>query len=128
MKKNTILVLLLAAVVLGNLFGYRRFVPKATTGEKRITVEVEHLSGETAFFSWDTEAEYLRKALDEQKLVEGTEREYGLWITTVDGESADEGKQEWWGYTVNGDTAAYGVDNQIISDNDIYLFALHRGW
>ena len=31
------------------------------------------------------------------------------------------------GYTVTGTTAAYGVDNQPISDNDIYLFTLHEG-
>ena len=45
----------------------------------------------------------------------------------MDGETADEDKQQWWSYTVNGTTAAYGVDNQPISDNDIYLFTLHEG-
>ena len=55
-----------------------------------------------------TDAEYLRAALEQENLIEGTESQYGLYATSVDGEAADESKQEWWGYSVNGTFAELG--------------------
>ena len=49
-------------------------------------------------------------------------------MQTVDGETADESKQEWWGYDINGVQAEYGVDSQPIADGDVILFTLHVGW
>ena len=60
--------------------------------------------------------------------IEGTESEYGLYVTTVDGETADESKQEWWGYSVNGTFAELGVDSQPVADGDVYDFVLNVGW
>ena len=48
--------------------------------------------------------------------------------TTVDGETADESKQEWWGYSVNGAFAELGVDSQPVADGDVYDFVLNVGW
>ena len=128
MKKKVAALVLLAVLLLGGLFGSRLFSPTAAAGEKSVTVTVEHLNGETAEFAFVTSAEFLRAALEEQQLAAGEEREYGLWITTVDGETADEAAQQWWGYTVNGETAAYGVESQVVTDGDAYVFTLHEGW
>ena len=43
-----------------------------------------------------TDEEYLRGALEQEDLIEGTESEYGLYVLTVDGETADESEQQWW--------------------------------
>ena len=75
-----------------------------------------------------TDAEYLSGALEQENLIEGTESEYGLYVTTVDGETADDSKQEWWGYSVNGEFAELGVDSQPVADGDVYDFVLNVGW
>ena len=49
-------------------------------------------------------------------------------MTSVDGEAADESKQEWWGYSVNGTFAELGVDSQPVADGDVYDFVLNVGW
>ena len=70
----------------------------------------------------------MRGALEQEDLIEGTESEYGLYVLTVDGETADESKQEWWGYSVNGEFAELGVDSQPVADGDVYDFVLNVGW
>ena len=67
-------------------------------------------------------------ALEQENLIEGTESQYGLYVTSVDGEAADESKQEWWGYSVNGTFAELGVDSQPVADGDVYDFVLNVGW
>lgn len=49
-------------------------------------------------------------------------------MLTVDGETADENEQQWWGYSVNGTFAELGVDSQPVADGDVYDFALNVGW
>ena len=119
------LALLLAAA---SLTVYYRLAPKAQEGSKTITVNVNHLVGDDTTFTVCTDAEYLRAALEQEGLIAGVEAEYGLWVTAVDGETADESQEQWWGYDVNGEMALYGVDEQVVTDGDVYDFALHVGW
>ena len=79
-------------------------------------------------FIINTDEEYLRGALEQEELVSGNETEFGLYLLTVDGETADESKQQWWGYTVNGEFAEYGVDEQPVADGDVFVFTLNEGW
>lgn len=119
------LALLLAAA---SLTAYSCLAPKTQAGSKAITVNVDHLEGEDTTFIVSTDAEYLRAALEQEGLIAGVEAEYGLWVTTVDGETADESQQQWWGYDVNGEMALYGVDEQVVTDGDVYDFTLNVGW
>ena len=128
MKKERIAVLLLLVLAAVSLAAYQFLSPKPVEGAKEITVNVDHLAGEDTSFTFTTQAEYLRQALEEQELVAGEESEYGLWVQTVYGETADESKQEWWVYDINGVQAEYGVDSQPIADGDVILFTLHVGW
>ena len=127
-KKTGVIVIvlaLLAALALGaNVF----LAPKAQQGAKTITVNVEHLEGEDRTFTHSTDQEYLRGALEEMGIVEGEESTYGMWVTAVDFETADESKQQWWGYTVNGEFSSYGVDSQVIADGDEFTFTLNVGY
>ena len=127
-KRTWIAIGALFVLVLGALAAWYFLSPRANAGEKEITVNVDHLVGEDTTFTFSTEAEYLRQALEEQSLVEGTESEYGLWVTSVDGETADEDAQQWWGYSVNGALSEYGVDSQVVSDGDVFDFVLNVGW
>ena len=130
MKKKQGLIALGLALLLavGSLAAYRCLTPKAQAGSKTITVNVDHLAGDDTTFTVSTDAEYLRAALEQEGLIAGVEAEYGLWVTTVDGETADESAQQWWGYDVNGEMALYGVDEQVVTDGDVYDFTLNVGW
>ena len=96
-------------------------------GATTITVEVT-AEDKTVTFTIHTDEEYLRGALEQEDLIEGTESEYGLYVLTVDGETADESEQQWWGYSVNGTFAELGVDSQPVADGDVYDFVLNVGW
>ena len=103
--------------------------PDTVEGDKTITVEINHLNGDKKTFTINTDAEYLRGALEEEEgLVEGDESDYGLYILTMDGETADESKQEWWGYTKSGEYVEYSVDQCPIADGEHYEFTLNVGW
>lgn len=114
-KKNNkgiialIIVLVLAAAALVIWQTNKR---ETQQGGKEITINVDHLNGDDTTFTIHTDEEYLRGALEQEDLIEGTESEYGLYVLTVDGETADESEQQWWGYSVNGTFAELGVDSQ----------------
>lgn len=127
-KKTLIAVILAAVLVLVAVAAWATLRPQSEQGSKIITVTVDHLEGEDKTFALHTDAEYLRGALDEEKLIAGTESEYGLYVLTVDGETADESQQQWWGFTVNGEFGMYGVDEQVVSDGDTFAFTLNVGW
>ena len=112
---------LLAAVL------YIQTRPGTTEGAKAIDVVVVHGDGSEATFQYQTDAEYLGDVLTENGLVEGTESSYGLFITTVDGETADESLQQWWCITREGETLSTGADQTPIADGEQYELTLTEG-
>lgn len=127
-RRTLILYCLLIALLTGAFAVWQTYKPKAQEGSKTITVNIDHLEGEDKTYTICTDEEYLRGALEQENLIEGTEGEYGLYVLTVDGETADETKMQWWGYDVNGTLAEYGVDGQVVTDGDVYDFTLNIGW
>ncbi len=127
-KKTLIMIVALVLLIAAALTAWLALKPQPSAGSKAISVTVEHFEGGNKVFNIKTDAEYLREALDQEQLVAGNETEYGLWVTTVDGETADDAKQEWWGYTVNGEFAEFGVDQQPVNDGDAYVFTLNVGY
>lgn len=127
-KQTKIILAVLVLAILGALGAYRFLAPQPSAGEKNITVRVDHLVGEDKIFTYATDAEFLRGALEEQDLVAGREDQYGLWVLTIDGETVDEAQQQWWGYTVNGEVGQYGVETQPVADGDEFTFTLNVGW
>lgn len=118
--------LVCAAAVL--LAVYLAFRPQAQQGEKTITVEVIVGDETTATHTIVTEEEYLRGALDQENMVSGEEGPYGLFLTTVDGVTADDTKQEWWCVTKGGAQVDTAVDATPIADGDRYELTLKTGW
>lgn len=102
--------------------------PGTTEGAKAIDVVVVHGDGSEATFQYQTDAEYLGDVLTENGLVEGTESTYGLFITTVDGETADEGLQQWWCITQEGEMLSTGADQTPIADGEQYELTLTEGY
>lgn len=96
--------------------------------EKTITVKVVHGDGGEKELSVVTSAENLRDALEAEGLIAGDESAAGLFVKTVDGETADEDSQEWWCITRDGEQLNSGVDGAEIADGEHYEFTLTAGW
>lgn len=104
-----------AALMLG-LWYFTR--PETQAGDKTVVVEVVHAGGNSREFSCQTNEEYLGALLLEEKLAEGEEGAYGLFITTVDGETAQDSLRQWWCITKDGERVDTGADATPIADGD----------
>ena len=127
-KKTLAAVLALVVLVAVAVVCWAAFGPISVESSKTITVDVTHSDGTLNTFEIHTDEEFLRGALEQEGLVEGTESEYCLYVLTVDGETVDEANQEWWGYTKSGEQVNYGVDTCPIADGDHYEFSFNVGW
>ncbi len=108
-------------------FLYMNNKPETVQGAKTIAVEiVKPDSSRTVEIN--TDAEYLRGALEEKKLIQGEESQYGLFVKTVDGLTADDSKQEWWCFTKSGQDINTGVDTTPIEDGDKFEITLKTGY
>lgn len=127
-KTGLIALLVLLALIIVFVAVYFLFIAKPVAGAKNITFEITHVDGRERIVELDTDAEFLRGALEEAELVEGVESTFGLWITGIDGYTADESRQEWWGYTRNGEYVETGVDTTPIYDGDVFQLTLNVGY
>lgn len=129
MKNKKVLSLIIALIVAVAAFAvvYYNFLPQGTTDGKTITVEV--ITDETTnSYTVETEEEFLRGALEQENLASGVDSDYGLYILTVDGITADDSIQQWWYVTVNGEMAETGVDWIVVEDGASYELTLVTGW
>ena len=128
-KRQTIL-LAAVLVVLIAVFAlvYLQNTEKTMGGGKSITLIVVHGDASEKQFTIKTDAQFLRGALEEVKLIQGKEGQMGLYIQTVDGETADEAKQQWWCVTKGGEDVNTGVDTTPIESGDAYELTLRTGW
>ena len=92
---------------------------------KAIAVTVVHGDGSEKVFEYDTDETYLAPVLTEEGLVEG---QYGLFITTVDGEEADESKEEWWCITEDGEPSSVSASELEIEDGDQFELTMTVGY
>ena len=91
--------------------------------EKTFTFTVVHADGTTKDFEITTTRAYLSDALTDEKLISGEDSQYGLYVTTVNGEYhkwEDDGK--YWALYVNGEYAGAGVESTEIEDGASYSF------
>lgn len=114
-----VVVLIAALVAVWMIFG-----AKPQEGAKAITIEVINSADESTMYELNTDAEYLRQAMDEAEglTYDGTESEYGMMISTVNGEVADYNVNgAYWGFYVNGEYCNYGIDTQPVLDGDAFV-------
>ena len=129
MQKNK-KILIIAAVVLLLIAGALLLIegskkPVPIEGSKTITVTVIQEGVEDKVFTIHTDAEFLRGALEQEKLVEGSESQYGLYVTTVDGVAVDESLRQWWCLNDGeGNMLDTGVDSTPIADGDAFQIIL----
>ncbi len=129
MRKSTMISIVLLALVVGAVFLiWQKHSVQSQAGEKTVAVQVVHGDKSTKDFTLHTDEEYLGAALENEKLIQGTQGQYGLFVTAVDGEKADDAKQQWWCLTKGGATVDTGVDTTPIADGDAYELTLTTGW
>lgn len=126
MKKNLPKILGVAAVVvLVAVLGvvYFLFSEKPVAGSKTITIEVVNSAAVSTIYDLKTDAEFLRQAMNEAEglTFSGTESEYGLMTSEVNGEVADFAVNgAYWSFYVNGEYCNYGIDTQPVEDGDAF--------
>lgn len=87
-------------------------------GHKAVTVQVVHSDGTTAVFTYNTTADTLGEVLLHEGLVQGSTDSGALFVTTVDGETADLSQGSHWALLRNGALTDYGLDQAKLSDGD----------
>lgn len=126
-KRSILLVCLLlaAAVVLALVFHFAS-AKNVQKGSKECSLTVTDDSGTSKTYECSTDAEYLRQLMDELSAdqtqefsYEGSEGQYGLFINTVNGLTADYDKDHaYWAIYVDGEYAQNGADTQPVNDGD----------
>ncbi len=95
----------------------------APAGEKEFTLTVTHSDGAEKTFTVKTEKQTVGEALLDEKIIAGSEGQYGLMVETVDGETVkfeDGGK--YWAFYIGQDYAMTGVDKTDIVAGTAYAF------
>ena len=114
-----LIVILIA--VMGILYGV--FREKPVEGSKAITIEVVNKAKESTIYELKTDAQFLKQAMEEAEGLEfeGSEGQYGLTISSINGEVADFTKENsYWSFYVNDGYCNYGVDSQPVEDGDAF--------
>lgn len=96
-------------------------------GSVKITVIVVDADGNETNFVVNTDKETVGDALLEQNLIEGEEGDYGLYVKTVNGITADyDTDKTYWAFYVNGEYASTGVDSTPVNEGDTYEFKVEK--
>ena len=128
---GVVALIVVIAILLGVYLNNRQ---PTTSGSKTITVSVFDTVGSTEASNTatiTTDEEYLRGALEQEDSgisISGSESEYALYVTTVDGVTADDSKQQWWYFTKGGEMLNTGVDSTPIADGDTFEITLTEGY
>ena len=87
------------------------------------TVVVTDLDGTETTFEYTSEAETVGEALLAEGLIAGDESDYGLYVTTVNGITADWATENaYWAFYINGEYAQTGVDATELTEGATYSF------
>ncbi len=137
-KRSLCILLVLLTLVLGacgqkgvqeDIWVNALYSEDASVGEGAKTVTVKVVAqGKTVTFKVDTDSETLGDALLENKLIEGEQGAYGMYIKKVIGIEADYDKTKtYWAVTKGGEYMAVGVDGEEISGGETYELTYTEG-
>ena len=96
-------------------------------GQTQFMFTVVDKDGNATNFEIHTDKETVGDALLEVELIAGEESEYGLFVKTVNGITADyDVDQTYWAFYVNDEYASSGVDTTAIEDGKTYSFKVQK--
>lgn len=122
MKKRLLVLWLCVALVLA-LAGCG-----GPVGEKDLTLQVVHSDGSQVTRTVTTKKDTVGEALLDAGIIDGEQGAYGLYVQTVDGETADEAQEQWWCLTKGGQSVNTGVDSTPIEAGATYEMTLMVGY
>ena len=97
------------------------------TGATAITVEVQGADGKSVTFTVNTDEETVGAALLKLGVIAGEDSDYGLYVKTVNGETADYEKDgAYWAFYINGEYAMSGVDYTAPESGAVYGFHVEK--
>ena len=99
----------------------------ATLGEgaHSFTLEITDADGKTVTATINTDEETVGAALLKLNIVQGEDSDYGLYVKTVNGITADYDKdQTYWSFYIDGEYAQTGVDMTAVNDGSTYKLAI----
>lgn len=92
-------------------------------GSREFPFTVVDKDGNETQFEIHTDKEMVGEALTELGLIAGEDGEYGLYVKTVNGITADYDKDGvYWAFYVNGEYASSGVDATPVTEGESYSF------
>ena len=92
-------------------------------GSREFPFTVVDKDGNETQFEIHTDKETVGEALAELGLIAGEESEYGLFVKSVNGITADYDKDGvYWAFYVNGEYASSGIDTTPIAEGESYSF------
>ncbi|MCI8514900.1 MAG: DUF4430 domain-containing protein [Lachnospiraceae bacterium] len=103
---------------------------KTVLGEGNVIFDliVADSEGEETSFEIRTDKETVGEALQELELIDGDESEYGLFVKSVNGITADYDEDGvYWAFYVNGEYAQSGVDQTPITEGAQYALRIEKG-
>ena len=96
-------------------------------GKTAFTGEVAQLDGTSITFTVNTDEETVGAALLKLGVIAGDDSEYGLYVKTVNGETADyDADGTYWGLYINGEYAMTGVDATTLEAGATYAFRVEK--
>jgi len=95
----------------------------AETAGVSFKVIVTDVDGTETTFEYTSEAETVGEALLAEGLIAGDESDYGLYVTSVNGITADWATENaYWAFYIDGEYAQTGVDATEITEGATYSF------
>ena len=130
-KKRKILSLLICIVLIAvtalYTVGCDIGKPKSDGTPKTFTFTVTDGSGKETSFEITTVKATVGEALFDEKLIEGEDSMYGLFVKKVNGIVADyDIDGTYWAFYVNGAYAVSGVDTTPVEDGAVYSFKVEK--
>ena len=106
------------AEVAGNVLG---------EGTKQFDFTVVDKDGNQTEFEIHTDKETVGEALLDVEMIAGEEGEFGLYVKTVNGITADyDVDGTYWAFYVNDEYATSGVDTTEIASGEVYSFKVEK--
>lgn len=116
--------LVVAVAVMALLYFCLRPKTNDAGGSKKITVTVVYADKTSKDFTYKTDLDWLGELLLNEKLIEGSNGEWGLYVTTVDGITASDDAHEYWALYIGEEYSMTGFDTTPINDGDHFSIKL----
>ena len=101
---------------------------ETTASGVSFTFVVTDLEGNESTFDITTSKATVGEALLDEGLIAGENSEYGLYVTSVNGMTADwDNDQTYWAFYIDGEYAVTGVDATEVAEGATYSFVLTKG-